>query len=50
VTGLPTITASAPGRNANDSFNATGFGTATQPGPGAPGYSGILQTVIRIRF
>jgi hypothetical protein len=50
VTGLPTITTSALGRNANGSFNATGFGTATQPGPGALGYSRILQTVIRIQF
>jgi hypothetical protein len=50
VTGLPTITTSAMGRNANGSFNVTGFGTATQTGPGALGYSRILQTLLRITF
>ena len=50
VTGLPTITTSALGRNANGSFNVTGFGTATQTGPGALGYSRILQTLLRITF
>jgi hypothetical protein len=50
VTGLPTITSSALGRNANGSFNVTGFGTATQTGPGALGYSRILQTLLRITF
>jgi hypothetical protein len=28
----------------------TGFGTATQVGPGALGYSRILQTLIRVTF
>jgi hypothetical protein len=50
VTGLPTLAATALGRNANGSFNVTGFGTATQVGPGALGYSRILQTVIRVTF
>ncbi len=50
VTGLPTITTTALGRNGNGTFNATGFGTATQPGPGATGYARILQTVIRVTF
>ena len=50
VTGLPTITSTALGRNANGTFNVTGFGTATQVGPGALGYSRILQTLVRIRF
>jgi hypothetical protein len=50
ITGSPAITATALGRNANGSFNTAGFGTVTQPGPGAPGYSRILQTIIRIRF
>jgi hypothetical protein len=50
VTGAPTITATALGRNANGSFNVTGFGTATQTGPGALGYSRILQILVRIKF
>jgi hypothetical protein len=50
ITGLPTITATALGRNANGSFNVTGFGTVTQPNPGALGYSRILQTLIRVQF
>jgi hypothetical protein len=50
VTGLPTIAATALGRNANGTFNATGFGTVTQVGAGALGFSRILQTVIRIQF
>jgi len=50
VTGLPTITATALGRNANGSFNPTGFGTATQPNPGALGYARILQTLVRVTF
>jgi len=50
ITGLPTITATALGRNANGAFNVTGFGTVTQVGPGALGYSRILQTVVRIVF
>jgi outer membrane receptor protein involved in Fe transport len=53
VTGLPTITSTALGHNIVNgapSFNATGFGTVTQVGPGALGYSRILQTVIRFQF
>jgi hypothetical protein len=50
VTGLPTITSTALGRNANGTFNGTGFGTVTQTGPGALGYSRILQTLIRVTF
>jgi hypothetical protein len=50
VTGLPSITASALGHNANGSYNLTGFGSPTQVGPGALGYSRILQTVLRITF
>ena len=50
VNGLPTITSTALGRNANGTFNVTGFGTATQTGPGALGYSRILQTLIRVTF
>jgi Carboxypeptidase regulatory-like domain/TonB-dependent Receptor Plug Domain len=50
VTGLPGITSTALGRNANGSFNVTGFGTVTQVGPGALGYSRILQTLIRFQF
>ena len=50
VTGLPTITATALGRNANGAFNVTGFGTVTQTSPGALGYSRILQTLIRVTF
>jgi hypothetical protein len=50
VTGLPTITPTALGRNANGAFNVTGFGTVTQTNPGALGYSRILQTLIRITF
>lgn len=50
VNGLPAITATALGRNANGAFNVTGFGTATQTGPGALGYSRILQTLIRVTF
>ncbi|HWC99006.1 MAG TPA: TonB-dependent receptor [Candidatus Sulfopaludibacter sp.] len=50
VTGLPSITTTALGRNANGTFNVTGFGTATQTGPGALGYSRILQTMIRFWF
>ena len=38
------------GRNANGTFNATGFGTVTQVGPGALGFSRMLQTLIRIQF
>jgi len=50
VTGLPTLTATTLGRNPNGTFNVTGFGTVTQVGPGALGYSRILQTLIRIQF
>ena len=50
INGLPTITSTALGRNANGAFNVTGFGTATQTGPGALGYSRILQTLIRVTF
>jgi hypothetical protein len=50
VSGPPTITSTALGRNANGSFNVTGFGTATQTGPGALGYSRILQMLVRINF
>ncbi len=50
VNGLPTISATALGRNSNGSFNVTGFGTVTQTGPGALGYSRILQTLIRVWF
>ncbi|MES1256944.1 MAG: hypothetical protein ABUS51_00880, partial [Acidobacteriota bacterium] len=50
INGLPTITSTALGRNANGNFNVTGFGTATQPGPGALGYARILQTLIRVQF
>jgi hypothetical protein len=50
VTGAPTLTSTTLGRNPNGTFNVTGFGTATQTGPGALGYSRILQTVLRIEF
>jgi hypothetical protein len=50
VTGAPTLTATALGRNPNGTFNVTGFGTVTQPAAGAVGYSRILQTMIRIQF
>ncbi len=50
MNGLPTISATALGRNSNGSFNVTGFGTVTQTGPGALGYSRILQTLIRVWF
>ncbi len=50
VSGSPTITATALGRNSNGSFNVTGFGTVTQTGPGALGYSRVLQTLIRVTF
>jgi len=35
VTGSPTITSTALGRNANGSFNVTGFGAVTSPAAGA---------------
>jgi hypothetical protein len=50
VTGLPTLSSTALGRNPNGSLNFTGFGTATQTGAGALGYARVLQTVIRVTF
>jgi len=50
VTGLPAITATALGRNANGSFNVTGFGTSSSAAPGAPGSPRVLQLVARITF
>jgi hypothetical protein len=50
ITGLPTMAATALGRNPNGTFNLTGFGTATQTGPGALGYSRILQMLVRVTF
>jgi hypothetical protein len=50
VTGLPTITSTALGRNANGSLNVTGFGTATSAAPGAPGGPRVLQLVARFTF
>jgi hypothetical protein len=50
VNGLPTLVSNALGRNPNGAFNVTGFGTVTQTGPGALGYSRILQTLIRVTF
>jgi hypothetical protein len=56
ITGLPTLAATALGRNnpaqgcTNDCFNFTGFGTATQVGPGALGYSRIMQLLVRVTF
>ena len=50
VTGLPTIASTALGRNSNGTFNVTGFGTVTQVGAGALGYSRILQTMLRFTF
>ena len=56
ITGLPTIAATALGRNdpangcTTNCFNFTGFGTATQVGPGALGYSRILQLLVRVTF
>ncbi len=50
ITGSPTLTTSTLGRNANGSFNLTGFGTVTQPNPGALGYSRILQLLVRVQF
>jgi hypothetical protein len=50
VTGLPTITSSALGENANGSFNVTGFGTASSAAPGAPGSPRVMQLVARITF
>ena len=50
VTGSPTITATALGRNANGSFNVTGFGTVTSPAAGAPGGPRVLQLVAKFTF
>jgi len=50
VTGQPTLTSTALGRNPSGTLNLSGFGTSTQPGPGALGYARILQTMIRIQF
>jgi hypothetical protein len=50
ISGSPTITSTALGRNANGSFNVTGFGTATSPAPGAPGGPRVLQLVFHIAF
>jgi hypothetical protein len=50
ISGSPTITSTAVGRNANGTFNVTGFGTVTQTSPGALGYSRVLQTLIRVTF
>ena len=50
VTGSPTITSTALGRNANGSFNVTGFGTVTSPAAGAPGGPRVLQLVIKFMF
>jgi hypothetical protein len=50
VTGQPTLTSSALARNPSGTLNLSGFGTVTQPAPGALGYARILQTMIRIQF
>jgi hypothetical protein len=50
VTGSPTITSTALGRNANGSFNVTGFGTVTSPAAGAPGGPRVLQLVVKFMF
>jgi hypothetical protein len=50
VDGSPTITSTALGRNANGSFNVTGFGTVTSPAAGAPGGPRVLQLVIKFMF
>ena len=50
VTGSPTITSTALGRNANGSFNVTGFGTVTSPAAGAPGGPRVLQLVLKFSF
>jgi hypothetical protein len=46
----PTITATALGRNANGSFNVTGFGTVTSPAAGAPGRPRVLQLIVKFMF
>jgi hypothetical protein len=50
VTGQPTLTTTALGRNASGTPNLSGFGTSTQPGAGSLGAPRILQTLIRIQF
>ena len=50
VNGSPTITSTALGRNANGSFNVTGFGTVTSPAAGAPGGPRVLQLVVKFMF
>jgi hypothetical protein len=50
VNGSPTITSTALGRNANGSFNVTGFGTVTSPAAGAPGGPRVLQLVLHLTF
>jgi len=50
VTGSPTITSTALGRNANGTLNVTGFGTVTSPAAGAPGGPRVLQLVVKFMF
>jgi hypothetical protein len=50
ATGQPALAANALGRNPNGSVNISGFGTVTQPAPGALGYARILQMVVRLQF
>ena len=50
VNGSPTITSTALGRNANGTFNVTGFGTVTSPAAGAPGGPRVLQLVVKFMF
>jgi outer membrane receptor protein involved in Fe transport len=50
VTGSPTITSTAVGRNANGTLNVTGFGTVTSPAAGAPGGPRVLQLVAKFIF
>ena len=50
VTGSPTITPTALGRNANGSFNVTGFGTVISPAAGAPGGPRVLQLVVQVQL
>lgn len=50
VTGAPTLTATALGRNPNGTSNINGYGAVTQPGAGFLGYARILQTLLRVQF
>jgi hypothetical protein len=50
VTGSSTNTSTAVGRNANGTFNVTGFGTVTSPAAGAPGGPRVLQLVVKFMF